>query len=92
MGNGDITGYADGQRQLQLWMEKISIRMRFQLHESQQENRVPHRHIFQKYSFSNIDRYLNYASKKSKMDTIKPNTKLNQWPNYKYIRLKYTHL
>jgi len=26
--------------------------------------------IFQKYSFSNIDKYLNYASKKGKMDKI----------------------
>jgi len=73
-------------------MEKISIGMHFHLHEGQQENRVPHRHIFQKYSFSNIDKYLNYATKKGKIDKIKPNAKLNQWPNYQNIRLRYTHL
>ena len=92
MGTGDITGYDEGQWQLQLWMEKISIGMHFHLHEGQQENRVPHRHIFQKYSFSNIDKYLNYATKKGKIDKIKPNAKLNQWPNYQNIRLRYTHL
>jgi len=32
--------------------------------------------IFQKYSFSNIDKYLNYASKKGKMD------KINQTQNW----------
>jgi len=73
-------------------MEETSIGRQFHLHEGQQENRFPHRHIFQKYSFSTIDKYLNYASKNGKMDMIKPNTKLNQWANNQNIRLRYTHL
>jgi len=66
--------------------------MHFYLHEGQQENSSSNRQIFQKHSFCNIDRYLNFTSKKGKIDKKKPNTKMNQWPNYQNFRLRYTHL